>query len=153
MVENKIGSCPSELNCFPCALDIDQSKNTFYEISAFFKHNFCLTPLWKINWPRWFFLYFSLKSLGVVLIPGAKLVGHWVWGPLDPGQYVFVVFSYLLNVCREWYLFKFLISDDLSPHLFGLIFRVPLPRKWWLGSTGVLRSINMGFFKTLFFEK
>ena len=25
---------------------------TFYGISAFFKCNFCLAPLWKINWPR-----------------------------------------------------------------------------------------------------
>ena len=37
---------------------------------------------------------------------------------LDPSWHVFVVFSYLLNFCRQWYLCKFLILGDLSTHPF-----------------------------------
>ena len=50
----------------------------FMEPLHFFEHNFCLATRWKINWPQWiYFLYFSsLKSLNLVLIPGAKLGGH-----------------------------------------------------------------------------
>ena len=67
------------VRCFPGALGFGQNNNTFYRNSAFFKHNFCLAPRWKINWPRWiFFFYISpLKSLNLVLIPGAKLDGYW----------------------------------------------------------------------------
>ena len=51
------------MRCFPSALDSGQSNNLFYRISAFFKHNFCLTPRRKINWPRLisFFLYFPAE--------------------------------------------------------------------------------------------
>ena len=65
---------------FPCALDFGQSNNMFHGISAFFKHNFCLAPWWKINWPRSrrtsFFLYFPAEIFDLVLIRGAKLDGH-----------------------------------------------------------------------------
>ena len=45
---------------------------------------------------------------------------------LDPSWHVFVVFSYLLNFCRQWYLCKFLILGDLSTHLF-VWFSFPVP--------------------------
>ena len=43
-------------------------------------------------------------------------------GPVDFCHYVFLVFSYWLNFCRQWHLCKFLILGDLSTHLFFLIF-------------------------------
>ena len=65
------------VRCFSCALDFGQSNNTFYGISAFFKHNFCLVLRWKINQRRWIYFFLdSLESLNLVLIPGAKLDGH-----------------------------------------------------------------------------
>ena len=59
-------------------LSLPFSNNTFYGISAFFKHNFCLAPRWKMTWPQWiYFFYISpLKSLNLALIPGTKLDGH-----------------------------------------------------------------------------
>ena len=48
------------------------------------------------------------------------------WRHLDPSWHVFVVFSYLLNFCRQWYLCKFLILGDLSTHLF-VWFSFPVP--------------------------
>ena len=53
--------------------------------------------------------------------------------PLDPSRYVFVVFSFLLNFCRQWHLSKFLILGDLSTHLFGLILSSPNPKKLKVG--------------------
>ena len=54
-------------------------------------------------------------------------------GPLDRVLYVSAVFSHLLNFCREWHLFKFLILGDLSPHLFGLIFLCSTSEKMGVG--------------------
>ena len=74
--------------------------------------------------------------------------------PMDPIRNVFVVFSYLLNFCREWHLCKFLILEELSAHLFGLTFPCPTSKKIGLEFTGhPLSSIKVGFFETLFLEK
>ena len=52
-VNKMFGSFLSKLDgeIFPWALDFGQSINTFYRISGFFKHNFCVAPRWKINCP------------------------------------------------------------------------------------------------------
>ena len=70
---------------FPCALDFGQSNNMFHGISAFFKHNFCLAPRWKINWPRsrWtsFFLYFPAEIFGFSFNSWCKI--GWPPGHLE----------------------------------------------------------------------
>ena len=53
---------------------------------------------------------------------------------LDPSWYVFVVFSFLLNFCKQWHLCKFLILGDLTTHLFGLVFPRPTSEKMRVGS-------------------
>ena len=67
------------MRCLHCVVDFGQSNSIFYKISALFEHNFCLAPLWNIRWAQWiyFFCISPLKSLNLVLIPGAKLDGHW----------------------------------------------------------------------------
>ena len=73
------GSFPSKLDgeMFHCALHFGQSSYTFYEISAFFKHNFCLARLSKMTPVNLIFIYISpLKSLTLVLILSANLDGH-----------------------------------------------------------------------------
>ena len=50
--------------------------------------------------------------------------------PLGEGVFlVFVVFPYLLNFCRQWHLWKFLILGYFSSHLFGLVFPCPTSKK------------------------
>ena len=81
----------------------------------------------------------------------------WIlrWGPLDPSWYVVVVYSYLLNFCRQWYLCKFLILGGLSNHQFGLAFPCPTSEKmragvhWIGGFLVVLRwdFLNLRFLK------
>ena len=66
---------------------------------------------------------------------------------LDPSWYVFVVFSFLLNFCKQWHLCKFLILGDLTTHLFR-------ENEGWLQqTTPPPSSIKVGFFKTSFFKK
>ena len=75
---------------------------------------------------------------------------------LDPSWYVFVVFSFLLNFCKQWHLCKFLILGDLTTHLFGLVFPRPTSEKMRVGSNRPPpppSSIKVGFFKTSFFKK
>ena len=65
--------------CFLRALNFGQSNNMFYEISTFFKHNFLRNfPVENELAPvNFIILYISpLKSSNLVLIPGAKLIGH-----------------------------------------------------------------------------
>ena len=54
---------------------------------------------------------------------------------LDPSWYVcfFFVFSYLLGLCRQWHLCKFLILGDLSTHLFYLVFLCPTSENMRVG--------------------
>ena len=75
-------------------------------------------------------------------------------GPLNPSRSVSIVFSYWLNFFREWHLCKFLILEDLSPHLFGLILPCPTSKRGLSESTGTsFSSIKVGSFKTLLFKK
>ena len=71
------------VRCFSCPLDFCQSSNTFYGISAFFKHNFCLAPRWKIIWPRWiyFFSYFPTEIFEFSFNPRCRF--GWPPGYLD----------------------------------------------------------------------
>ena len=66
------------VRCFPWALDFGQSNNTFYGISTFFEYSFYLANGGKsTDQTELSFSYISpLKSLNLILIPGAKLDGH-----------------------------------------------------------------------------
>ena len=75
-----------------------------------------------------------------------------VAGLRHPVLYDFAFFSYLLNFSLQWHLCKFLILGDLSTHLFGLVFPCRNPRKWGLGSTGLLPPW-WDFLKLCFFKK
>ena len=73
---------------------------------------------------------------------------------LNPSRYAFVVFSYLLNFCRQWLLCRFFSLGDLSTHLFGLVFPCHTSEEMmvWVHRTP-LSSIKVGFFKALFSKK
>ena len=75
------GSCLSKLDGEMLPLRFG-FNNMFHGIFAFFKHNFCLVPRWKINWPRWisFFLCFPAEIFEFGFNPRCKIgwpPGHW----------------------------------------------------------------------------
>ena len=72
--------------------------------------------------------------------------GGWGLVSVRPQWVYSVVFSYLLNFCRQWHLYKFLILGDLSTDLFGLLFLQPTSEKIGVGVGPTLSSINLGFF-------
>ena len=79
--------------------------------------------------------------------------GRWEGVSVGP-QLVcfFFFFPYLLDFCRQWHLYKFLILGDLSTYLFGLVFLCPTSKKTRVGVHWTpLGSIKVGFLKTLFF--
>ena len=102
--------------------------------------------LWKLIlcWKYLVFLVWLFVDFNPLATEGGDMV--------DTSWYVFVVFSYLLNFCRQWHLCKFLILGDLSTDLFGLVFLHPTSKKIGVGVGPTLSSINLGFFKTLFFK-
>ena len=55
------------------------------------------------------------------------------WGEGVVRGYVFVVFSYLLNICRQCQLCKFFILGHLSTYLFSLVFPCPTSEKMRVG--------------------
>ena len=107
------------MRCFLWALDYGQNKNTFYGISAYFKHNFCLAPWWKINWPRLIFFYIStLKSLSLVLILSEKLNAHW-------GTWTYIVFLWgLLRLWNCWHCFSFSLLFCMAKNRVGYGFEL-----------------------------
>ena len=74
------------VRCFPRALDFGQSNSTFYGISPFFKHNFCLAPRCKINWSKWvwfFYIHFPAEIFEFSFNPRSKI--EWLPRHLDRG--------------------------------------------------------------------
>ena len=77
------------------------------------------------------------------------------WGPQSV---YFFVFSYLLNVFKQWHLCKFLILGDLSTYLFGLVFLHPTAKKmrievhWTHRSAPFLVVLRWDFLKFCFLK-
>ena len=59
--------------------------------------------------------------------------GGWGLVSVRPQLVYSVVFSYLLNFCRQWHLYKFLIFGDLSIYLLGLVFLCSTSEKMRIG--------------------
>ena len=78
------------------ALLILDKVNTFHGISAFFKHNFCLAPWWKINWARWIFFYISYLPAEIFKFScNPRCKTRWPPGFLDR------VYCYLSNTFSD----------------------------------------------------
>ena len=109
------------VRCFPRALDFGQSNSTFYGISPFFKHNFCLAPRYKINWSQWvwfFYIHFPAEIFEFSLNPRSKI--EWPPRHLDLGvfrsRYFLKKSLFLIDLRNQFhsiYTFHSMVRSDL----------------------------------------
>ena len=101
----------------------DKLTTCFMESLHFFKHNFYLVPRWNINWPRWICIFFyisRLKSLNLVLIPGANWMTTGALGqgvlnlyttPMRPT--IFYCSSAIFNMCYAKSVQPEIVADNI----------------------------------------